>query len=49
MGSTYTREERIEFEHYKRLIDKAVEERERWTQYKQIKKNFNQNLKDKKK
>lgn len=48
MGNRYTTEERIEFEHYKKLIDKAIEEKERWIQYKQVKKTLDKNLREKK-
>ena len=49
MGHKYSKEEKAEFLHYKKLIDRAIEEKERWLQYKQIRKTLDNNLKDKRK
>ena len=48
MGNRYTKEEQAEFMHYKKLIDRALEEKERWIQYKQVRKTLDTHFREKK-
>lgn len=48
MGNRYSREELIEFEQYKKMMDQAFDEKDRWMQYKQTRKTLNKHLREKK-
>ena len=48
MGNNYTKEEKLEFEQYKALIDRALYEKDRYIVYRQIRKTLNKDMLDKK-
>lgn len=47
MGNTYTKEELIEFEQYKKMMRQAFDEKDRWMQYKLTRKTLDKNLREK--
>lgn len=48
MGNHYTKEEKVEFEQYKTLIDKALNEKDRYVVFKQVRKTLDTDLTNKK-
>lgn len=48
MGNRYSREELIEFEQYKKMMDQAFDEKDRWLQYKTTRKTLDKQLREKK-
>lgn len=48
MGNQYTKEEKVEFEYYKTIIDKALTEKNSYVVFRQSRKALNKDLLDQK-